>query len=114
MDLLGGMKRFYGPAMPREIMKVAHDNDVLIFGIRAVAAGSLCDTIDRDVPIDSPTQIDYFKATKIREYAKKKGVSLLPLVNNENIVIGAYEIDFRLILSIKLVSMTLHLQAFIK
>ena len=81
MDLLGGMKRFYGPAMPREIMKVAHDNDVLVFGIRAVAAGSLCDTIDRDVPIDSPTQIDYFKATKIREYAKKKGVSTAYLMH---------------------------------
>ena len=50
-------------------------------GIRAVAAGSLCDKIDRDVPIDSPTQIDYFKATKIREYAKKKGVSTAYLMH---------------------------------
>jgi dTDP-glucose pyrophosphorylase len=31
---------------------------------------------------------------KVASKAKKKGVSLLPLVNNENIVIGAYEIDF--------------------
>ena len=31
---------------------------------------------------------------KVVSEAKKKGTSLLPVVNNENIVIGAYEIDF--------------------
>ena len=45
--------------MPREIIKMATEKNVIVLGIRAVAAGSLCDSLDRELQMDSPEQVDW-------------------------------------------------------
>jgi aryl-alcohol dehydrogenase-like predicted oxidoreductase len=75
MDALGGLKMFSGPAKPRKIIQAAVDSGVIVLGIRAVGAGSLCDEIDRELPCDTPEQIDWYKARKFRTLAKSWGVS---------------------------------------
>ena len=71
MNALGELKRFHGASRTREIASIAHSKHITVLAIRAVAAGSLCDTIDRDLPMDHPVQIDYNKAYKFRQIAMK-------------------------------------------
>jgi aryl-alcohol dehydrogenase-like predicted oxidoreductase len=66
LDSPGGLKFFQGPARPREIMAVAHANDVAVMGIRAVQAGALTAAIDRPLPEDHPEMLDYARAAGFR------------------------------------------------
>ncbi len=57
----------------RAVIRAARENHVGVMGIRAVASGSLCDSIDRDVAPDSPEQRDFDRATGFRSLAKDLG-----------------------------------------
>ena len=75
LDSPGGMQRFEEPARPREIIAAAAANGVGVMGIRAVAAGSLTDTLDRELPSDGPEWRDFHRAAPLRALAQARGVS---------------------------------------
>ena len=75
LDSPGGMKRFEGPSRPREIIAAANRARVGVMGIRAVQAGALTSSIDRDLPPDHPEMIDFERATPFRTLAKELGKS---------------------------------------
>ena len=54
LDSAGGLRRFAGPARPREIIAAANANGVAVMGIRAVQAGALTSAFDRPLPADHP------------------------------------------------------------
>ena len=66
LDSPGGLKFFEGPTKPREIMAVAHANNIAVMGIRAVQAGALTAAIDRPLPADHPEVLDYNRAAGYR------------------------------------------------
>ena len=68
-DALGTLKRFWGPSRCREILRAAASRQISVLGIRAVAAGALCNTIDRPMKKDDPHYIDWLRATKFRALA---------------------------------------------
>lgn len=75
LDSPGGMQRWDGPARPREIIAAAERTGVGVMGIRAVAAGSLTDSLDRDLPEGSPERRDFDRAVRFRALAADMGVS---------------------------------------
>lgn len=75
LDSPGGMQRFEEPARPREIIAAAAAQGVGVMGIRAAAAGSLTDSLDRELPSDGPEWRDYHRASAVRELARARGVS---------------------------------------
>lgn len=75
LDSLGGLRRFDGPARPREIMAAAHRRGIGVMGIRAVQAGALTDALDRELPGDHPDMVDYQRAVPFRALAKEMGES---------------------------------------
>ena len=60
---------------PREVITKASENKVGVMGIRAVAAGSLTDKVDREVSPRSRIQRDYDRALPFRAIAKDLGVA---------------------------------------
>ena len=60
---------------PRQVIASAQDAGVGVMGIRAVAAGSLTDAIDRDVHPKSAELKDFQRSAGFRELAKSNGVS---------------------------------------
>lgn len=75
LDSPGGMQRWDGPARPREIIASAARNGVGVMGIRAVAAGSLTDSLDRQLPPESPERRDFDRAAGFRALASGMGVT---------------------------------------
>lgn len=75
LDSPGGIKRFDGPAKPREIIAAAHRVGVGVMGIRAVQAGALTERFDRNLPNGNPDAVDYDRAGPFRELAKSMGES---------------------------------------
>ena len=75
LDSPGGLKRFEGPARPREIIAAAAGCDIGVMGIRAVQAGALTDAIDREVPQEHPEMVDYRRAAPFRDLARAVGES---------------------------------------
>lgn len=75
LDSPGGMARFDEEPRPREIIAAAKARGVGVMGIRAVQAGALTDTLDRDLPADSPELADYERAAPFRALAREMGVS---------------------------------------
>ncbi|MCZ6789404.1 MAG: aldo/keto reductase [Chloroflexi bacterium] len=75
LDSPGGLKRFEGPARPREIIAAAAGRDIGVMGIRAVQAGALTDAIDREMPQEHPEMVDYRRAAPFRELAREVGES---------------------------------------
>ena len=74
MDGVGNMRLYDDePVSPRQSMQVAHDNGIGIMGIRAVAAGSLCAEIDRALPDDEATVVDYHTAAPFRALCAELG-----------------------------------------
>jgi aryl-alcohol dehydrogenase-like predicted oxidoreductase len=74
MDGVGNMRLYDSePVSPRDSMQVAQDNGIGVMGIRAVAAGSLCAAIDRDLPDDEATVIDYNIAASFRTLCDEIG-----------------------------------------
>jgi aryl-alcohol dehydrogenase-like predicted oxidoreductase len=60
---------------PRAVIREAKTLSVGVMGIRAVAAGSLTDKIDREVAQDSPDQVDFQRARPFRAIADDIGVA---------------------------------------
>jgi len=60
---------------PRQVIANAQDAGIGVMGIRAVAAGSLTDAIDRDVHPKSAELKDFQRSAGFRELAKSHGVS---------------------------------------
>ncbi len=56
------------------VIREANKRSVGVMGIRAVAAGSLTDKIDREVAQDSPEQADFERARPFRAIAAEIGV----------------------------------------
>ena len=75
MDALGSLKRCRGAPRPREILAAAAARGVTVLGIRAVAGGSLCDTMDRELEVDTPEHVDWCRARRFRTLAGDMGVS---------------------------------------
>jgi aryl-alcohol dehydrogenase-like predicted oxidoreductase len=81
LDALGEMRRFEEDPRPRQIIGAAVRNDVAVMGIRAVAAGSLTDAIDRELREGHPGLADYDRAAPLRAIAAEKGVSTAHLAH---------------------------------
>lgn len=73
LDSPGGMRRFEGPARPREIIAAAAARDIGVMGIRAVQAGALTSAFDRELPHEHPEMIDYGRAEPFRRIAAEVG-----------------------------------------
>ena len=71
LDSIGSMKRFDEPARPREIIAAAHRKGIATMGIRAVQAGALADTFDRDLDKNNPDMGDYVRAEPFRTLARQ-------------------------------------------
>ena len=65
----------------RGIIETASAQGCGVMGIRAVAAGSLTDQIDRAVKAHSPEQRDFERAAAFRELAQELGVSVAQLAH---------------------------------
>lgn len=75
LDSPGALKRFDGPAKPREIIAAAHRGGVGVMGIRAVQAGALTEGFDRQLPDGHADASDYQRAAPFRELARALGES---------------------------------------
>ena len=73
LDSPGALKFFDGPAKPREVMAAARVNGVGVMGIRAVQAGALTSSLDRQLPADHPEISDYARAAGFRRLAAELG-----------------------------------------
>jgi len=74
MDGVGNMRLYDSePVSPRESMAVAQKEGIGVMGIRAVAAGSLCAEVDRDLPDDEDTVVDYNVAASFRALCAELG-----------------------------------------
>ena len=79
LDSPGGIQRFDGPARPREIIAAATQHDVGVLGIRAVQAGALVDSPDRELP---PAEAaDFTRATGFRAVARDMGTTAAALAH---------------------------------
>lgn len=74
LDSPGGIRRFSEPARPRAIIASAKANDVGVMGIRAVQAGALTATFDREVRASHPEAVDYERAAPFRALCAELGV----------------------------------------
>ena len=81
LDSPGGLKRFEGPARPREIIDAASARGIGVMGIRAVQAGALTDTFDRQLPDDHPEMADYRRAEPFRRLSLEMGESAASLAH---------------------------------
>ena len=75
LDSYAGINSLLVPIGPRDIIASAQSRDVAVMGIRAVAAGALTDSFDRDIPQDGPHMADYRRAGPFRALAKEIGES---------------------------------------
>jgi aryl-alcohol dehydrogenase-like predicted oxidoreductase len=75
------MRRFDEPARPREIIAAAHRRDIEVMGIRAVQAGALTGSLDRELPETHPEMVDYRRAAPFRALAEEVGESAAVLAH---------------------------------
>ena len=75
LDSPGAIKRYDEAARPREIIAAAQQRGVGVMGIRAVQAGALTSSFDRDLPEDHPDAADYRRAAPFRGLAAELGES---------------------------------------
>ncbi|GAA3911842.1 aldo/keto reductase [Actinoplanes auranticolor] len=75
LDLTGDMWAFGPDLEPAngEIHRLADENGVSVVGIRAVAAGSLTNALDRAVEPDHPAAVDFARAEPFRKLAAVMG-----------------------------------------
>lgn len=88
LDALGELKRFHGDSRCREIACIARERGVAVLAIRAVAAGSLCDVIDRPLERDHPVHIQWEKSKKFREIAAMEQMSSASLAHRYSMTMG--------------------------
>ncbi len=75
LDSSGGMAIADEPQRPRETIVAAKARGVGVMGIRAVAAGSLTEQLDRTLRARSPENQDYRRAARFRALAREHGVT---------------------------------------
>jgi aryl-alcohol dehydrogenase-like predicted oxidoreductase len=80
-DSEGVARWFDEPARPRDIIAAAQRRGIGTMGIRAAHAGALTDTIDRDLPADSPLATDFRRAEPLRRLARDLGCSTASLAH---------------------------------
>jgi aryl-alcohol dehydrogenase-like predicted oxidoreductase len=73
MDSAGALRRYAGPARPREIAAAANARGLGVMGIRAVQAGALTAEVDRELRPNSPDRADYARAAPFRALAVRWG-----------------------------------------
>jgi aryl-alcohol dehydrogenase-like predicted oxidoreductase len=73
MDSAGGMRRYAEPARPREIIAAAKARSAGVMGIRAVQAGALTASIDRDLREGHPETADFVRAAPFRTLCAEIG-----------------------------------------
>lgn len=73
MDSAGDMRQYEEPAEPRNIIRTAKAHDVGVMGIRAVATGALTAQLDRPLPTDDATFVDYERAAPYRALCNELG-----------------------------------------
>jgi aryl-alcohol dehydrogenase-like predicted oxidoreductase len=73
LDSPGGMRSYAEPPHPREIIAAAKARGVGVMGIRAVQAGALTRSIDRDISPNHPESTDYVRATPFRVLCDELG-----------------------------------------
>ena len=81
MDAPGDMTWTEGPARPRDLVALAGQNGIGVMGIRAVKAGALTDTLDRDLEPDHPARADFERAAPFRALAAELGESAASLAH---------------------------------
>ena len=74
MDSAGGMRRFAEPAAPRATIAAARAAGIGVMGIRAVQAGALTLTMDREVSANDPDGLDWRCAAPFRELCARESV----------------------------------------
>lgn len=75
LDSGGSMPISAEEADPRGVIERAFDNDIGVMGIRAVAAGALTVSIDREIDPASAEAKDFERAAGFRQLADARGVS---------------------------------------
>ena len=75
LDSPGGLKRFQESARPRDMIAASTRRGMAVMGIRAVQAGALTDSFDRELSTDHPDMADYQRARPFRALAKEIGES---------------------------------------
>jgi aryl-alcohol dehydrogenase-like predicted oxidoreductase len=73
LDSAGELHWFQEPTRPRDIIAAAHARGTGVMGIRAVQAGALTDGLDRELPADDPTALDFRRAAPFRALARELG-----------------------------------------
>lgn len=83
LDQSGDMWVFGDQGKPAngEILTTAHDNSIPVIGIRAVAAGSLTDALDREIEPGRPALADFERAAGFRQLAAELGESAASLAH---------------------------------
>lgn len=79
LDSAGSLLRFPGPAIPRSIISAANHNGVGVMGIRALQAGALTRSFDRNVDPASAEARDFERAAPVRALAAELGLSTATL-----------------------------------
>ncbi len=75
LDSPGGMTVSVDQPRPRDIIALAASRGTGVMGIRAVGAGALTDRVDRDLPEEDPTTVDFRRAAPFRAVARELGES---------------------------------------
>ena len=96
MDSPGALRRYAEPARPRDIAAAAKAAGVGVMGIRAVQAGALTLSVDRELRPNSPDNADYARAAPFRDLCAKWGEDpavvahryALTMANFDTVVLG--------------------------
>lgn len=96
LDSPGGLTGFRTPSRSRDILAAAQRNGVGVMAIRAVQAGALTSSFDRQMPADGPDMEDFHLAAPFRQLCTSWGVDpaiiayryALGLAGVETLVLG--------------------------
>lgn len=96
MDSPGALRRYAEPPRPRELAAAAKAAGVGVMGIRAVQAGALTLSVDRELRPNSPDNADYANAAPFRALCARWGEDpalvahryALTMANFDTVVLG--------------------------
>jgi len=89
LDSAGNMRRFDEPAEPRNIIRTASNNGVGVLGIRAVQAGALTASLDREAAREE--QADFKKAAPFRALSAELGTDPAVLAHRYALAMAGVE-----------------------
>lgn len=81
LDSPGDLIQIGEEPRPQDILAAARRNGVGVMGIRAVQAGALTEGVDRDLPPEQPTMVDFRRAAPFRALARELGESAASLAH---------------------------------